>query len=216
MFMNVTCPACGHKWRVPERALGQQVKCPACSKLFQCGSVSPPSLTPRPVAAEDPPAVRAMPQARPVQVQPDQSIHYQCPRCTKPLESPIHMAGQKASCPDCGQRLQVPQSSNPPPQAPVNKTVVATEEPPATAAFVPVSGLGPEPAAAVKQEPNRPVVAVPPPATPAPARRESCLECGAGLTHQARVLTCPDCGSLFCSARCFREHRYHAHPLSRR
>ena len=26
---------------------------------------------------------------------------------------------------------------------------------------------------------------------------------------------CPDCGSLFCSARCFRDHTYYAHSRDR-
>jgi hypothetical protein len=49
--------------------------------------------------------------------------------------------------------------------------------------------------------------------TPAarPAQRESCLECGKNITNRARVQTCPDCGSPFCSAMCYREHRHHAH-----
>jgi hypothetical protein len=40
-------------------------------------------------------------------------------------------------------------------------------------------------------------------------------ECGADVSDRPRVQACPDCGSLFCSARCFREHRYHAHPSRR-
>jgi hypothetical protein len=45
----------------------------------------------------------------------------------------------------------------------------------------------------------------------APAGREACLECGLDITGRQRVQTCPDCGSLFCSAMCIREHRRHAH-----
>src|SRR5713226_6761419 len=112
MFMSVTCPTCGHKCRVPESALGQRVKCPACSNQFQCGSLSPPSLATTPLPDKTPPPVQAASQAKTVQVQPDQHIHYRCPRCTKSLESPIQMVGQKVNCPDCGQRLQIPESSD--------------------------------------------------------------------------------------------------------
>ena len=216
MFMNVTCPTCGHKCRVPESKMGKQVKCPACSRLFQCGSMSPPSLMTHPMPTEKPPPVQAMPQARAVQIQPDQSIHYRCPRCTKPLESPVHMAGQKVNCPDFGQRLQIPQSSDPQPPSPVNKTILATEEPSTTGVPLgsPSHSQSPLPAPVMdKSIPT--VIAVSSPVPTAPAQREYCLECGMDISERPRVQTCPDCGSLFCSAACYREHRYHAHPLSR-
>jgi DNA-directed RNA polymerase subunit RPC12/RpoP len=197
MFMNVRCPACGHKYRVPERMLGQQAQCPACSKFFQCGSASPPSLATHALPSEAPPAVQAMPQARAADIQPAQVIHYRCPRCSKPLESAAHLTGHKVNCPDCGQRLQIPQSS--------------TELPPVAAIpQAPVARLHPAP-----PPPEEEVILTVLPAhapAPPPGRRESCLECGVDITERPRVQTCPDCGSLFCSARCYREHRYHAHP----
>lgn len=198
MFMNITCPTCGHRCRVPERSLGQQVKCPACSHLFQCGTASPPSLTARPASAAKSSGVQETPQARAAQVLPSQDIHYRCVRCNKPLESPAHLAGHKINCPDCGQRLQIPFSSTAePPRVPV----------------VPVSPAPPPPRAPVEE----PILTVVPAATPAPAaRREYCLECGVEVTQRPRVQTCPDCGSLFCSARCYRDHCHHAHPSRRR
>jgi hypothetical protein len=36
------------------------------------------------------------------------------------------------------------------------------------------------------------------------------------VTNRARLPNCPDCAALLCSAMCFREHRYHAHPKPRR
>jgi hypothetical protein len=41
--------------------------------------------------------------------------------------------------------------------------------------------------------------------------REHCLECGVDLSGRKRLQTCPDCGSLLCSAKCYREHRYQSH-----
>lgn len=184
MLMTVKCPACGEKSRMPESAFGQQVKCPACSALFQCG----PGPSP----------VQATPQVRAADPQPQPGIRYSCPRCGKPLESPAHAAGQKVNCPDCGQRLQIPQ-------------------PPASPASVPVRVVAPAPPPAPPREELIPtVVAVPPPAPPAPVRQEHCLECGRDITDRPRVQTCPDCGSLFCSAMCFREHQHHAHSSRRR
>lgn len=197
MFMNITCPACEHRCRVPERSLGQQIKCPACGQLFQCGTASPPSLTARPAAAKSP-GVQETPQARAAQAVPDQTIHYRCARCAKPLESPAHLAGTKLNCPDCGQRLQIPLSS--------------TAAPPSIS-VVPVSPAPPAPRAAVPEEP---ILTVVPVAASAPeVRREHCLECGVDITRRPRVQTCPDCGSLFCSARCYRDHHHHAHPSRR-
>jgi DNA-directed RNA polymerase subunit RPC12/RpoP len=215
MFMNLSCPTCGHSCRVPERMLGQHWKCPACSTLFQCGSVSPRSLVTRPVTAAGPAPVQETPTARTVQVQPDQCIHYRCPRCTRPLESPSHMAGQKLNCPDCGQRLQVPQSSLTPSPADPQRIHIA-EERVKDGPAVPVFPARQLPHVSTQEEPILTVLPVAPSAPATPARREYCLECGADVTQRSRIQTCPDCGSLFCSARCFRDHHYHAHsPRSR-
>jgi len=153
-------------------------------------------------------------------------IRYTCPRCKKPLESPVSFAGQKLNCPDCGQRLQIPQPSTPPPP-PINKTILATEEPASPPASQ-ASGPRPQPAATPAQTaaPSVRVEVVevveviedhPSGADRAtPSGRESCLECGVGLARRARVQTCPDCGAVFCSAGCYREHRYYAHTPKRK
>ena len=191
MFMNVSCPLCGKKCRVPESALGGEVLCPACEKRFQCGTASPPSLVTRPIPEK--PAtdrVQLTPEVSTAQAQASDQIHYRCPRCTKPLQSPAKMAGEKANCPECGQRLQIPLAQ---PVAPVNPVVTIVPQPPV---------------ASSKNKKPKAVVAAP----SAPARSENCLECGIDVSQRQRLQTCPDCGSLFCSARCYREHRYHAHP----
>jgi DNA-directed RNA polymerase subunit RPC12/RpoP len=194
MFMNAACPACGHKHRVPERSFGQSVKCPACANLFQCGAAS--SSLPRPIPMEAPSSVQEMSQARAVKIESTTNISYRCPRCAKPLESPASMAGQKGNCPDCGQRLQIPQAPLPTTSAP----------------SVPVFHARPTPSSPVVEESIPTVLPVHSTAPPAPVRREYCLECGADVTQRPRIQTCPDCGSLFCSARCYREHHQHAHP----
>jgi DNA-directed RNA polymerase subunit RPC12/RpoP len=145
------------------------------------------------------------PVNRTMLAQPEAMIRYTCPRCKKSLESPASFAGQKLNCPDCGQRLQIPQPSTPPSSPPLNKTVLAKEEPVST------------PTTHTSQHPPSPIPPVPVPtvelvqeATPS-GRRESCLECGTDITRRSRVQACPDCGSLFCSASCYRTHRNHAH-----
>jgi DNA-directed RNA polymerase subunit RPC12/RpoP len=150
-------------------------------------------------------------------------IRYTCARCKKSLESPVSLAGQKVHCPDCNQRLQIPQPATPPPP-PVNKTILATEELTGSlASNVPSPdrqlGLAPP---ARRATPPPPAQVEPVEETPSrvaskrSARRESCLECGLDLTQQSRVQTCPDCGSVLCSARCFREHHRHAHARKRK
>jgi DNA-directed RNA polymerase subunit RPC12/RpoP len=155
------------------------------------------------------PAPVSTPVNRTILAQPEAMIRYTCPRCKKSLESPASFAGQKLNCPDCGQRLQIPQPSSPPPTPAINKTILATEEP------------IPSPPARTSQQLVQ--AFVPPAPVPtvelveeAATRRESCLECGIDITQRARVQTCPDCGSLFCSAGCYREHRHHAHSRRRK
>jgi len=212
MFMNVACPTCGHNCRFPERLIGQQVKCPACSNLFQCGTMSLPSLAARPITAERSSSVQPMPPARAVHVQPNQEIHYRCPGCGKSLQSPGHMAGHKVNCPDCGQRLQIPPSSTP--AAPIYQRTGTVEESSAPAAPHAASS-GAQLAASAAAEKEVILTVLPVASPPAPPRHEYCLECGVDVTQRSHVQTCPDCGSLFCSARCYREHNYHAHPSRR-
>ena len=131
-------------------------------------------------------------------------IRYTCAKCKKALESPASFAGTKLNCPSCNQRLQIPLTQPPPSQTPVNKTILALPE----GATLPDASQGRVSRPPVEVEPveEPPVVAA-----AAPALRESCLECGVDVGKRSKVQTCPDCGSMFCSAQCYREHRYHAH-----
>jgi DNA-directed RNA polymerase subunit RPC12/RpoP len=205
MFMNLTCPGCGQRCRVPESAYGQKVKCPMCATLIQCGPAPAHSLAAGSIPAENPSPVRVAPPVGPAETHSHQAINYSCPRCSKTLESPATSAGQKVNCPDCGQRLQIPKLSNPPASVPVR--IIASPPP---AVLPPAAQLPP-----VKEEPIPTVLPTPARAPAAPAPREHCLECGANITDRPRIQTCPDCGSLFCSAMCYREHQYHAHSSRR-
>jgi DNA-directed RNA polymerase subunit RPC12/RpoP len=163
----------------------------------------PPRTPAAPAAAEAP--------NRTILAEPEAMIRYTCPRCKRSLESPVSYAGQKLNCPGCNQRIQIPQPSTPA-AAPVNKTILATEEPAVTAIPPPPAAPPPpkpvevlpveEPVARRKAQPD--------------ARRESCLECGKDLTGRERVQTCADCGAIFCSAGCYREHHYYAHSRRRK
>ena len=191
MLLTVHCPSCRRPCCVAESALGQRVRCPACDSPFLCGTLSPPSLETRPVPDEEPPApVRASAPTRAAGAQAGPGIHFRCPRCSRPLEAPQRDAGQKVHCPDCDQRLQFPQPAAPP------------------------AAVAPPPAEAPQEEaiPEAELVPTPRKRRAAEVRREHCLECGRDVSDRRQVQTCPDCGSLFCSSGCFREHRHHAHP----
>jgi DNA-directed RNA polymerase subunit RPC12/RpoP len=138
--------------------------------------------------------------------QPEAMIRYNCPRCQESLESPASFAGHKLNCPKCQQRMQIPQPSTPA-LPPPNKTMLAQEsqaEPPPPSVR-PRPQPQPEPLDVIEEAPRHSD------REPSP-RRDTCLECGRDLGDQQRVQTCGDCGSLLCSAGCYREHRYHAHP----
>jgi DNA-directed RNA polymerase subunit RPC12/RpoP len=206
MVVNVTCPTCGNKCRFPEESARQGARCPACLNLVPIESAAP-SLLARSAAVEPPPAEAVN---RTVLAQPEPMIRYSCPRCKKSLESPASLAGQKLHCPDCNQRLQIPQPSTPPPPA-VNKTMLAVEE--TRVPVAPPPGRTAQGKAVAEKRDAREAVPDFPArdASTPPMRREHCLECGVDLSQQARVHTCPECGSLLCSARCYREHNDHAH-----
>jgi DNA-directed RNA polymerase subunit RPC12/RpoP len=130
-------------------------------------------------------------------------VRYSCPRCKKSLESPVSLAGQKHNCTGCGQRIQIPQPVKQPDPT-VNKTMLGNVDsvPPRPSAPLPHASKNAEPVVQVVQQ--------------TATRRESCLECGRDITGRDRLLTCPDCGSLFCSSMCFRDHRTHAHPTQKK
>ncbi len=215
MVTNVKCPTCGQMCRLPENMPAGEARCPKCLSLFPAAPPPAPSILERAASAE-PALGGSTPPNRTMLAEPERMIRYTCPRCKKSLESPVNFAGQKLNCPDCNQRIQVPQPSTPAPAAPVNKTILAEEEPAATAAPPPVP-IPPPPAPLVPTliAVTREIRDEPPPKKAAEPR-ESCLECGVDITNRARVQTCPDCGSLFCSAACFRDHNKNAHATKKK
>jgi len=135
MAATITCPTCGHKCRAPAAQAGQEARCPACLNSLP-GTAQAPAPAPllsRPRPADPSPPISPPALNRTMLAEPEAMIRYNCPRCKKSLESPASFAGQKLACPECGQRLQIPQPSAPAPP-PLNKTILAVEE---TAAPVP-------------------------------------------------------------------------------
>jgi DNA-directed RNA polymerase subunit RPC12/RpoP len=125
MFAAITCPACQHKFSIPEGAMGKRQTCPNCHSPFLAGK----SVADAEVPMKLQPAA-ATPINKTMLGETEPPIKYNCPRCKKPLESPAIEAGTKKPCPACGQRLQVPATppSGAPPQAGLNKTILAADE----------------------------------------------------------------------------------------
>jgi DNA-directed RNA polymerase subunit RPC12/RpoP len=201
MFVNVTCPTCGNRFAAPDFQIGRNITCSSCQSpiMIEIGTTASGTVPEKPPAQMDSPSPTILAPL-------EEPIRYSCPKCKKSLTSPPSAAGQKLNCPGCGQRLQIPQPAAPP----QNKTMLAVDE----------SNRGPQAAL--------PAVQAPPPtaASQAPVdvvevvevvhpatnpRSANCLECGQNLAGRDTLLTCPDCGSVLCSSRCFREHRRFAH-----
>ena len=86
MFATIACPACKHKFTIPEGAMGNRHVCPNCQSPFIAGkSVSeadapiPMKYQPAPVAAIN---KTMLGETEP----PAPPIRYNCPRCKKPME----------------------------------------------------------------------------------------------------------------------------------
>jgi DNA-directed RNA polymerase subunit RPC12/RpoP len=180
--------------------------------MFPMPSPRAPSLLARSTPSGPTPAAPAATPNRTLLAEPEAMIRYTCPRCKKSLESPAAFAGQKLHCPDCNQRLQIPRPSASPP--PPNKTILAEEEPPISSRGRPAP-FSSQPANRDGPGEDRDEVLEVIEDDSSATGHDYCLECGVDVTRQARVQSCPDCGSLFCSARCFREHRYYAHAPRR-
>lgn len=171
------------------------VTCPTCQHTLKieegqmgrrhtCPSCNSPFLAGASHGAGAPPAA-SPPINKTMLGEIEPPIRYNCPRCKKALEDPASEAGTKKPCPYCGQRVQVPVAKA---VAPLNKTMLGQAEADApSTSNVPTAKSLPE------------------------ARLERCLECGRDVTNWTNILTCQDCGSIFCSSGCIREHRYHAH-----
>src|ERR1022692_3161640 len=124
MFAVITCPACQHKFTVPEAAMGKRQTCPNCHSPFLAGKSVAEGEVPMKLQAA---AVAPINKTMLGETEPP--IRYNCPRCKKPLESPAIEAGTKKPCPACGGRLQVPAATPAaPPQPANNKTILASDE----------------------------------------------------------------------------------------
>jgi ribosomal protein S27E len=83
------CPDCGKVLNVPDSAAGKNVKCPACTRVWQIF---------RPAGGGQP-IVAATPQATAVT---------NCPGCARAIQITNTMMGKRVRCPACATVWQVP------------------------------------------------------------------------------------------------------------
>jgi DNA-directed RNA polymerase subunit RPC12/RpoP len=126
MFASVTCPACRHKYTIPEGAMGSRQNCPNCRTPFLAGKSVSEGGGGGDVPMKYEPAAASGGLNKTMLGETGPPVKYNCPRCKKALESPASEAGTKKPCPACGQRLQVPQPPPPPPG--LNKTMLASDD----------------------------------------------------------------------------------------
>jgi uncharacterized paraquat-inducible protein A len=84
---TIDCPSCGRRLKLPGVLLGQDVRCPACDKVFTAAISEPPPAPPKSSPAETPPR-RAAERERP------RRFSY-CPNCGARVER------EARHCPDC-------------------------------------------------------------------------------------------------------------------
>ncbi len=97
--MQVLCGYCGMANEVDDSLKGGTTTCVRCGK-----EITVPNLDDMPEAPEDQPegfadvAIQAM----------REKIRVICASCKRGLKVPIRMAGRKATCPGCGERIRIP------------------------------------------------------------------------------------------------------------
>lgn len=159
MFARITCPACSHKFSVPEAAMGKRQNCPNCQSYFVAGTSEAEPRAAEPAAAgvaasaasingssaassaaskagSVSPSVPSSGKGYDKTMMADTAppIKFTCPRCKKQIEVAASEAGTKLACPGCSQRVQAPAA--PPvasasgPSAQINKTMLVDSGPP--------------------------------------------------------------------------------------
>ncbi|GIW81563.1 MAG: hypothetical protein KatS3mg105_3370 [Gemmatales bacterium] len=119
-MIRYKCPRCQKPLEAPKSEAGVKKPCPACGQRLQVPAPSTP--------AGDPSLNKTL-LAEEQSTAPPPPIHYNCPKCKTPLESPATEAGRKKPCPKCGQRLQIPYPSSSG-ASNLNKTLLAEETSP--------------------------------------------------------------------------------------
>jgi DNA-directed RNA polymerase subunit RPC12/RpoP len=130
MFARLTCPACQHKFSIPEGDMGRRHVCPNCQSPFFAGKSDVETQPSAPLMSAGAASAGGGGYAKTMIGETAPPIKYNCPRCKTPLEDPASAAGTKKPCPSCGQRLMVPAAPPAPAggQPNLNKTMMAGDE----------------------------------------------------------------------------------------
>ena len=187
----LNCPLCQQPFRISEQLAGKNVRCPHCARTLVIPNVNTPKTLPSQQPTQLPQFEHEFVQSNPtILAQQKQSIHYSCPKCQQPGESPTTMAGQKIACSFCGQRLQIPDTT--PSQE--TKTILAVPQ-----GNSPVSPQSQT--AAPRLQPDTSATMV------------YCMLCGHRVSSEATA--CPSCGHPIRSQLPFRPQTPRNHQLQR-
>jgi predicted Zn finger-like uncharacterized protein len=113
MSLEVACPSCEGKFRVPDSAAGKKIRCPKCKGAIEVpaadasGEVEEESPDPEPEPESEPES-----EPEPEAPAPSTSIEVACPSCEGKFRVPGSAAGKKIRCPKCKGAIEVPAGSD--------------------------------------------------------------------------------------------------------
>lgn len=121
MSITFACKSCNTSYTVNDVSAGKVIECKQCGQWIQVPSSSPVAANVKPTPPTATPAgFSATPAQRAVPRRSDEdTIRFVCPACKTVYTVDAKVAGKKAACKSCGQRIQVPT-----PQPERSKTVL--------------------------------------------------------------------------------------------
>ncbi len=92
MPVLVAC-SCGKQLRVPDAAVGKNIRCPACKAVLLATPSAPPTL--RTASAPETDTTATM-------------VRFSCGACGKEMQALVEYGGQETSCPECNAAVLIP------------------------------------------------------------------------------------------------------------
>ena len=105
-YFLLVCPQCNARLHPSRKLVGKRVRCPDCKEPVLVPA-APPRKEKKPAAVIDAYGLETETSQR---LGPEHYFAYTCPHCSARLKSLRERAGEKLDCPDCGERITVPQA----------------------------------------------------------------------------------------------------------